>query len=318
MSRYLFLSLLLFGCYDQHGRGRDAGRDADPDAPGVQICECCGVGVEWPADLDCAFGACDFVCFPIDTGLPDAGPDTGPVDCSPMALHALCDYRVVPVGVPSRITGLLGDGERCFCGETLGCSASIRRPGVLDLSTALCTGDIACEACFPHVEGECEIPALTEGEWQVYVNGEFSFQVTAEVPDPEPSPDRCQRAANPDDCRPDMPGAAVPSSFCHSSSPSPGRAEIRVFHECPPCAAPAGPCEVEVLGDRIHVRPSSLLASCEIVCPPVCVPREDVCLTPRLEPGLYRMSFEGAAFTSVLSVGSDEHVEVCGGGPIDG
>ncbi len=115
-----------------------------------------------------------------------------------------------------------------------------------------------------------------------------------------------------------MPGAAVPSSFCHSSSPSPGRAEIRVFHECPPCAAPAGPCEVEVLGDRIHVRPSSLLASCEIVCPPVCVPREDVCLTPRLEPGLYRMSFEGAAFTSVLSVGSDEHVEVCGGGPIDG
>lgn len=48
------------------------------------------------------------------------------------------------------------------------------------------------------------------------------------------------------------------------------------------------------------------------------MPREDVCLTPRLAPGVYRVTYEGAAFESVLTVGRDESEEICGPETPDG
>ena len=66
------------------------------------------------------------------------------------------------------------------------------------------------------------------------------------------------------------------------------RVPIDITHDCPPCYAAAGPCEVDIFDDVIRVRPTTLDAACDITCPPVCNERVDTCLTPQLPEGTWR------------------------------
>jgi hypothetical protein len=72
------------------------------------------------------------------------------------------------------------------------------------------------------------------------------------------------------------------------------RVAIRVLDSCGGCGSVRGECRVDVFDDVVRVRPERLGVSCDIDCPAVCVEREDVCWTPPLPAGTYRVMLDGA------------------------
>jgi hypothetical protein len=105
---------------------------------------------------------------------------------------------------------------------------------------------------------------------------------------------------------------------CHPEHAYPGtRVPIDVTDGCGGCGALAGPCEVQLLDDTLHVRPSTVWSGCDVDCPAICVPREDRCWAPPLEAGSYRIVVEGLdGYESRLNVGTPREpvdpATVCG------
>lgn len=273
--------------------------DAGPDSGATHICSCCGTDVEVPVTERCELGVCDPWCL------------TG--ECTDQAVDALCGYSHITAGVAQEIPVLFGDlaGDDCYCGETVSCWAEVLAGGVVDFHTEVCRDPgFDCEACNPFIEGTCSLPALTEGTWTVRNDGVDAFQLDVISPDvlPEWGP-TCQSRAHStaDGCGTLWPpSAARPDMLCHAQSATIGeRIALEITHGCPPCNAPAGPCEVEITHDVILVKTSTLDPACDIACPPFCEERTDTCLTPPLPEGAWQVRVDGLDdYESTLVVGA--------------
>ena len=94
------------------------------------------------------------------------------------------------------------------------------------------------------------------------------------------------------------------------------RVAIRVVDACGGCGTVRGECRVETFGDVVRVRPERLGISCDVDCPAACIEREDVCWTPPLPAGTYRVMLEGSDDSLTISVGGgtadDRCVEIGG------
>lgn len=309
--------LALAGCFDSHGAG-------------TSTCDCCGVRVEVPAGESCTAGACDPYCGIVP---PDGGPlpsDGGAPSC--VATRAPIDLACVShprAGRPTELPVLIGGTDGCFCDEEVTCSARVEGPRTIALETGICEAPSACEACMPFVGGTCALPALEAGTWRVRVNGTDAMELEVLPPDVVPErADVCTRRAD------DGGGCGnvfPPHPFdvgrvCHPEGAYPGeRVPIRVTDACGSCGRLAGPCVVSVLGDVIHVRAQGVGSGCDVDCPPVCIPREDVCWTPPLATGTWHVLVEGfpmtddrTATTITVGGGAISSDETCVGALITG
>jgi hypothetical protein len=274
-----------------------------PDA-GTELCNCCGTLVEVPAG-----DGCGLHCDPFCPG--DAGVDAPPLTCPSERIDLAC-YGFLAEGRDNALELLVGGDGGCYCGETIECRATVVAPGRLAIETAVCPG--LCEACFPFGgPARCELPPLTEGVWSVSVNGAPAF--TTNVGPAGVAPERgeiCHRVADQDDCA-ELPSRPFEASrLCVSSGGFPDeRVAIRVVDPCGGCGTVRGECRVETFGDVVRVRPERLGISCDVDCPAVCIEREDVCWTPPLPPGTYRVMLEGSDESLTLSVGGGTADDQC-------
>ncbi|MCB9611793.1 MAG: hypothetical protein H6722_04985 [Sandaracinus sp.] len=285
------LALLVLGCFRSNGR-------SDGDS-----CDCCGTRVEIGPEERCWGGVCDPYCGRVmfdagtDSGFvaPDASTDAGPLACPSERIDVAC-YGFLGEGLDNRLELVVGGDGGCYCGDTIECRATVVAPGQLALETGVCPG--ACAACLPFgTPTSCALPPLTEGTWEVSVNGAPAF--TAQVAPPGVFPEAgatCHRVADADGCA-ELPSRAFDASrLCVSSSGFEGeRVAIRVTDSCGGCGSVRGECRVDVFDDVVRVRAERLGISCDVDCPAVCVEREDTCWTPPLPAGTYRVMLEGAS-----------------------
>ncbi|MEM9075211.1 MAG: hypothetical protein AAGE52_42325, partial [Myxococcota bacterium] len=278
----------------------DAGFDSGVDAGDPMTCDCCGTEVTIDPDQNCDSGVCDPFCL---------------VGCEERPIDLICGYSHIPAGTPTTLPVQIGGRDQCFCGETVQCS--VGRPGsfTLELSTELCSAGALCDACFPFVEGTCNLPALEEGTWTVNVNGQPSFELGVIPSDVLPERGSvCQRRADHDSfCGVTWPARAYdPGLVCHpGTAPAGTRIAIEVTDSCGGCGSIAGECRVDVFDNIIRVQPRSLASACDIDCPAVCIEREDVCYTPPLDAGTWQI--EVGDYTSTIEVGTPlGPEEVCG------
>lgn len=297
---------LLLGCFGIHGT------DGSPDA---NVRE----------EEDAAPPATDGGDAPILDGgsprpdghrpMPDAGPH-----CSPREATLSC-FSHVTAGRTQTVAIAMGGEDECYCGEGVACHAARgSEPRTLELTTSQCAGPFLCSGCFQFIEGTCELPPLEEGSWRVNVNGEYAYDL--DVLPSGVTPERgetCVRSA----ARDESCGGVEPEPagdrhgiVCHDDGVTPGtRVPLRVTDGCGGCGALAGPCTVDVFDDVIRVRPSTVFSRCDYACPAVCEPREDICWTPPLEAGTWRVVVDGIeGYESTLEVGTEpaEPSTVCG------
>jgi len=318
---------VLAGCFGSHGRGDD------PDPPPLgAMCNCCGVEVEAESEEACAFGVCDPYClFPppptqtcdccgTDVEIPESDScDDGYCDglcpppplstCEPRPIDLLC-YDHFRANTPQTLEVRLGSHDSCYCGKTVECTASVLEDGVLELSTSLCAGDLLCDGCFPFVEGTCEIPSLSEGRWEVRVNGEPAFDVGVLPEDviPERAP-TCSRRAETPLCEDTWPPTELAGgiSTCHAAGAYAGQPlAIEVTDHCGGCGTVAGDCDVMLLDGTVVVRPSAIHETC-VDCPAICEERTQICTTPPMPAGVWRVEVRGATGdTEVVVSDGDE------------
>ncbi|HBQ13192.1 MAG TPA: hypothetical protein DEF51_19310 [Myxococcales bacterium] len=309
------------GCFDNHGRGdptppgADAGLLPTSDAglpPAVDYCECCGVTVEIPAGEDCELGWCDPYClFP------------PPVVCDEVELRALdliCP-SFVPAGQPTRIPVAIGGDGECYCGEQVLCDAQLgAEPFVLEIESSICAEGALCEACFPYIEAECELPPMETGTWTVRANGEDLFQLSVAPAGTMPEWGlECVHRRGEDrlGCGTDWPPRRVfePTSACHPEGAYPEeRVTFTVTDGCAGCGTIEGPCEVEVFDDVVRLRPSRVETQCDVDCPTVCMPMDHTCVSPPLPEGTWRVFLEDVELGTRIEVASPPGTtdEVCG------
>lgn len=295
------LFLVLSGCFLSHGDddavpARDAGTDARVSRPDGAM--------PWP-----------------DASTPTPPPDCWAATESVRANRACVpnSYGTIPPGSNYSLDVFL-DG--CWCDEDLSCTASVLMPGVLALETRVCPGRADCDGCVPSVRASCPIPALTEGTWQVRVNGTPAFDVTVAPPAPGLLPQQtCYDFAPPSEdtatmwC--DWPGTWMTGSteVCHPSQARPGESvTIRVADTCATCFVQPGQCELSVIGDRIVVSPQERYCECATcgACPEVCMRLERTCTTPPLEAGTYTIASPAGETTLVIGEGTMAP-DVCAG-----
>lgn len=257
-------------------------------------------------------------------GAPDSAVATDATldpSCGPQIVDAIClDH--VRAGVPTEITVPLGElEESCFCDQDIRCEVAIVAPGRLELTTHLCPETPLCRACQTSVTGRCSVPPLTEGTWEVSIDGARSLDLTVVPADVIPErADVCIRRAIDDGCGVSWPAAPFDvGRACHEESiPAGTRAHVRVYDACGSGGChTSGPCEVTVVGELIRVQATRASILCDVACPPACVPDEHVCITPPLAEGEYRMIIEGLAVDEATTIrvgpgASDD--EVCAGG----
>jgi len=245
------------------------------------ICDCCGVSVETVPGEDCLHGICDPYCL-----MP-------PPLCDPRPVDLACGFSHVTAGMPTHLPVQMGGEGDCFCGETISCEARVVGRGRLSLSTGICSMGALCDACFPFIEGACELPPLDEGRWQVDINGAPGFELDALPPDILPERGAiCITAAG----REGACGAMWPT-FPHSTSGirwpmralAGQRVALHVRDDCGGCEEVPGPCQVDVFDNTIRVRPTELALACDVDCPAICIPRDDTCWTPPLEAGTWQV-----------------------------
>jgi hypothetical protein len=307
----LVSAALMTGCFAAH-RDADDGTSDDDLRPPPPIARDAG-----PALSDAGPGRAD-------AGRTDAGPPIPP-GCFLQPLDVACP--TAPIGVVGHTIEVAFGGEgECFCGETVGCVASLRHDsrGALegiDLNTYLCVGGALCDACFPFVEGTCELPPLPEGDHTVWIDGERAFEVATLAAPHEPPPPRCLAVGDlaPHECStPRWPPVDVPSLgvACHMNTILPEqRLTIDVREDCASCYERAGPCEVVVNDDTLFVHPTKVVPDviCDDgLCPEVCMPLEHTCVTPRLAEGDYQVVVDGTPTTRVSVGGLGFFEPVCG------
>ena len=324
--------LLLAGCFGSHGNSPDAGPrpDSGPDArPGWDgaICDCfcspavprpCGPGGSCgddvcPRPCDCCDGTVS--AEPWET-CEEACDETCGDTCAPAPADLLCDFSHVVANTPTTIPVVM---QGCFCVGSVTCSAEITGDRVLELSTMECIDpDVDCDGCVPFLEGSCDLPPLAAGPWRIDINGHpaLDLEVTPEDVLPERGSVCIRRGERDESCGVSWPPAEMhPSHACHPLHAWPNeRVAITLEDPCGGCGVSAGPCKVDVFDDVIRVQPSALHTLCDIACPTICTPREDVCWTPRLEEGTWRIIVEGIdGYESTLQVGREPIPgEVCG------
>jgi hypothetical protein len=237
-------------------------------------------------------------------GGTDRDADAG-FACPSEPIDVAC-YGFLAAGRPNALELLVGGDGGCYCGETIECRATIVAPGRLAIDTAVCPG--LCEACFPFGGPVgCALPELTAGPWEVSVNGNEAF--TVDVAPAGVLPEwgaTCHRVADDgDSCGASFP----PLEFAPTRACAPDaafaeeRIPIRVVDGCGGCGVVTGPCRVDVFDDVIRVHAERLGTECDIACPPVCLEREDVCWTPPLPAGTYRVVVEGGTEELAVRVG---------------
>ncbi len=277
---FVCASLTLTACFGSHGGTGDAG--SDTGAP--------------PPDSGSVDGGVS------DSGSGgDSGPwDGGTLGCPEAPLDLLCGTDTVFAGVEQTIDVLIGASDRCYCGERIDCVARYgAEPFTLSIEAGLCADGALCDACFPYVDGTCTLPPLEAGSWRVDINGEPALQLGVLEPDVLPEMGaECTSPARVDDASCGItwpPADGDHDQVCHPQAVYPNtRAELEVTRNCGSCGESAGPCEVEIFDDVIRVRPSTVYSGCDVDCPAICVPRTDVCTTPPLPEGTWRVFVEGA------------------------
>ncbi len=287
--------------------------DSGPDlGASPETCNCCGHVVPRTDTAGCGGGICDPWCL-------------HPFECRERPLDALCDYSHVTAGQPTALPVLFGGDGECFCAEQIHCTPTVLAGGAIELTTQICADPgIDCDACEPFVEGVCNLPPLTEGAWQVFVNGEPGFMIGVESPDvfPEIGSVCISAAGETGSCDSPIwpPRTEEPASVCHPSGADAGtRVAIDVTLGCPSCTSFAGPCNVNVFDDVIHVAPTTMDTVCELDCPPVCTERVDTCLTPELPAGTWRVQVAGLDYEGSLVVGGGgDPAVVCSSEPFPG
>ena len=227
--------------------------------------------------------------------------------------------------MPFTLPVSIGGEDECFCGETIACSVSVRpgpdgRPVELDLNTALCVDGALCDACFPFVDGACEVPALPEGDYPVWVNGERGFDIHVEGGDFIGGAS-CETVAVPDTagCGPVLwpPRSFMAGEVCRPEEVAPAtRSTIRVVDTCATCGQQPGPCTVTI--DETGIIPTLVVEAtttdsmCDFDCPSICMRLEHECVVPPLPSGSggYNVVVNGSSY-GMMQVGSPS-----GGGEI--
>jgi hypothetical protein len=217
----------------------------------------------------------------------------------------LCGVDTLTAGSARDIEVLIGGEGRCYCGETIECVA--RRgsaPNTLLIDAGLCAEGPLCDACFPYITGSCTLPPLEAGSWHVEINGEPAFDVDVLergiVPEWGAMCVRPAQVGEPSCGVSWPPVAGRHDQVCHPQAVYiDSRVEIEVTNTCGTCET-GGPCFVEIFDDVIRVRPSTLYPACDIACPAVCIERTDVCVTPPLPEGTWRVEVEGIGGGSTI------------------
>jgi hypothetical protein len=188
-----------------------------------------------------------------------------------------------------------GDGSGCFCGEQIRCTGVAEEDGILELRSYECS-ELLCDGCFPFVVGECELPPLGEGTWQVRVNGSDAFELTVSDAVPAVGPvDRC--ATVPVDgfgCGYGWPPRPEPvDQICAANEPVSGQpVPVHVTDFCLGCGSVLA-CDVTRTASSIRVAPRVTGTFCDVDCLEPCQLGETTCFIPPLEVGSYEVSVEG-------------------------
>ncbi len=262
---------------------------------------------------------------PGDSGAPPVRDAGRP---SPACWTAPAAYRAERSCIPGT-AGALPAGSNatlelyvdgCFCDETLSCEVVEASGGVLRLETTLCPGRADCDGCVRSVRAACSVPPLTEGTWQVIVNGQPGFDVEVRPPEPGLLSLRVCHDLAPevdDSLSCDWPGSwsAASTEVCHLDQVTAGRpARIDVASTCGSCFDVAGACEVSVAGGEIVVRPAVRACDCFScgACADLCYRTDVACHTPPLEPGVYRV-ITPAGESTLVAADYDGDVMLCVG-----
>lgn len=297
------------GCFGSHGGGA---MDASVD------------GSRTDARADSAVPP-DATLPPRDATPPpprDATPPPPPPECDAVrATRACVDTGFVPPGVPFSLPIAVGGDGGCYCGEDLECDARIVGDHLLELNTLVCSRGDVCDACFPWLDGACELPPLDEGSWQVVINGDDAFELIARPIPPSIEPmARCYEASVPvpEGTFCPFPGELLPSGseICYpAAAPAHEPMKITVTNTCAGCDDYSGGCSITVVGDAIEVRALTRSCNCPScgACPEICQREEVSCYTPALEAGDYRVMVGGRRIDTI-TIGGDISVgELCGG-----
>lgn len=239
--------------------------------------------------------------------------------CAPLAAQVVC-YREVLARQPIDVeVTLMPTGRDCYCEQEMSCREMLDGREGISLETMLCPEESDCRACQPPPVGHCSLRPREVGLERVRIEGSDAFDLEVS-PVGIPTLGSCVRAAQIDACGAIWP----PRSFladraCHPANAAPGtRVPIRVEAECGGCE-PIGPCTVDVIGDRILVRPTTLASACDRECPAVCEHTEHVCVTPALPEGRYEVLIDWLTVNDELppsTIDVSPHggfVEVCRG-----
>jgi hypothetical protein len=321
MTRFLTLvpALLLVACFGSHGSDDGPSDDRPLTDGGVHR-------NDWGPGHD--FGP-----RPVDGGpIGRDGGHAGP--CSPRRADVTCGTAPHPSGIPFDLPVAIGGDGECYCGETVDCAVSVRpgptgEPVELDLNTNICVGGALCDACFPYIEGSCRVPALPEGSYPVWMNGERAFDLEVEGAD-FIGQEQCTRVAAPDPlgCGPVSwpPQGFEPGEICHPESVFTGsRATITVVDTCASCGQQPGPCTVTVdesgFAPVLQVQTSRTYTACDVDCPAICMRMEHECVVPdTLAPETYhQVLVNGVNFGTGITTGMlGDPSEVCAGSAIGG
>jgi hypothetical protein len=277
-------ALLASGCYLSHPRGRptptpDAGPPDTPDATFFSPPRI----IDGAVGPSCPSKVADFVCTDTGTGF-------------------------VPVGTPYELPIYVGDGETCFCGEAIQCTAALTAPGLIDLTTGQCVPTLLCSGCWSYLETRCALPPLAQGDYHVRINGRDALDLHASNARPAEGPvDACHTtAAEPDACG--IVWAPRPEHIdevCHDANASPGQPiAVAIQDFCFDCGDLWASCTVTRTASSIHIVPRATSSGCDIECDE-CVLAQTRCFIPPLESGEYDVTVEGMEGSTLLLVSEE-------------
>lgn len=318
----IVLSLVVFsGCYLKHGEGPEL---CGP--PLGQVC-CDAEGRSVAARRDCPF-ACPAgtalvsqrLCVPEPEPWPvDAAPvepfDAGPAPdaglmCPLVRADATClaSWLVAP-GMPFALPVTFDTCGCCAASECRVEVTSIDGAPTLRLTTTLCPDPCDCAVCRTP-ETRCAVPALSEGAWNVVVNGAPAFTLPVFADSGlVPPPPACATYAEADVCslspRPLETSGWRPAAVCVAEELREGvpQTVVTATSDCWGCTLLDGDCTARLEprftdelppGGEIHLQPTHFATACDVDCPAVCMEHEQRCIVPPLTPGhFYRVWADG-------------------------
>lgn len=328
---------LLSGCYLNHGE------HCGP--PAGQVC-CDAEGRTVTASRECYFDGCppgstlvprslcvpevepwpiDAGPAPFDAGPPDSG---GPFMCPPVRADATClESWLVAPGVPFELPVTF---DTCGCCAQTECRAevtSVEGAPTLRLTTTLCPDPCDCSVCRTP-EARCAVPPLSEGTWNVVVNGAPAFTLPVFADSGlVPPPPACATYAEPDACSvsagPLAESGWRPAQVCVSEELREGvpQTVVTAISDCWSCGDLEGQCLARIEprftddlppGGEIHLGPTRFSTFCDVDCPAVCMEHEQRCILPPLNPGdVYRVWADGE---TVMTFVAGETPRRCTGG----